>query len=41
MGEEEMVVVGHRGMVEERGTIGLAGIFQENVFGKHIFVRCA
>ena len=37
--EEEVVVMGHGGVVEEGCVVGGAGVFEEDVFGYAIFVR--
>ena len=39
--EEEMVVVGHGSVVEERGVVGGTGVFEEDVFGYAVFIRGA
>ena len=33
--------MGHGGMIEKRGAVGLTGIFQENFFGEIVFIKCA
>ena len=38
--EEEVVVVGHGGVVEKGSMVGGAGVFEEDVFGDAVFVGC-
>ena len=36
--EEEVIVVGGRGVVEEGGMVRVAGVFDEEVFGLGVFI---
>ena len=39
--EEQVVVVGHRGMIEERGFLSMSRILEKNVLGESVFILSA